>query len=300
MNHENLKRARAVQRVLLLTLAANLAVVVIKAVAGFSAHSLSVLADAAHSSVDAWSNLMAMTMARVASKAPDAEHPYGHEKFETLGALGIVAFLSIAVFQLLVSALGRLAGSGQQPHSTFMTASVMVLSAIVSFSVSRYEARAGRTHHSEILLADAAHTRTDVYSSIAVLLGLGLVALGFHEADAIVTLIVAIVIARVAWHILQDSVPILVDERALAEEDICRVTLSTPGVIDCFSVRSRGRAGQVFAELTITVRPTLNVQEAHHIADTVEQRIAGTFGAREVVVHVEPHLPKRDEQVESA
>ena len=291
-------RRRDVRRVLLITLAANLIVVVAKALAGFSAHSLSVIADAAHSSIDAWNNVMALALARVAAKAPDAEHPYGHAKFETLGALAIVAFLSITVFQLVVSALTRLFGSGGHPQATPLVMAVMVASALISFIVATYEDHYGRRHQSEILIADAAHTRSDVYSSIAVLIGIALVALGYARADALVTLLVAAVIARAGWLILQRNIPILVDERAFEEDAVRSIALSTTGVLDCFAVRSRGRAGEVFVELTITVPPALNVQEGHLIADSVERRVAGQLGAREVVVHVEPH--ESDQQAQSA
>lgn len=281
-------RRREIRRVLLVTLVANVIVVLAKAIAGVSAHSLSVIADAAHSSVDAWNNIMALALARIAAKAPDAEHPYGHAKFETLGALAIVAFLSITVFQLLEGAIIRLFGEGPQPQATMLVAVVMVISAAISLVVARYEESYGKRYHSDILLADAAHTRSDVYASLAVLAGVGMVALGYPQADALVTLLVAVVIARVGWRIVQRVVPILVDQRAVEEERIRGVTLETPGVLDCFSVRSRGRPGEVFVELTITVPPQLNVHDGHIIADEVERRVADAVGAREVVVHVEP------------
>lgn len=286
--HARDQRRREIRRVLIITLFANIAVVIGKAIAGTSAHSLSVIADAAHSSVDAWNNVMALLLARVASKAPDAEHPYGHAKFETLGALAIVAFLSITVFQLIEGAVIRLLGGGPEPRATALVAIVMVASAIVSLLVAHYEESYGRRYHSDILLADAAHTRSDVYASIAVLAGVGFVAVGYPKADALVTLFVAVVIARVGWRIVQRAVPILVDQRAVEEDRICAVTLETPGVISCFAVRSRGRTGEVFVELTITVNPRLNVHEGHIIADEVERRVARAVGAREVVVHVEP------------
>jgi cation diffusion facilitator family transporter len=282
------QRTRQIRRVLVITLIANLTVVLAKMFAGLAANSLSVLADAAHSSVDAWNNVMALVLARVAGKAPDEEHPYGHAKFETLGALAIVAFLSVTVYELSRSAITRLLGGGEVPLATPFVAGVMFLSAIISYFVASYEERCGRKLHSEILLADAAHTKSDVAASLAVLVGIGLVGLGYPKADAVFTLLVAVVIARAGWRILQHTIPILVDQRAVAEATIRDITLGTPGVRDCFAVRSRGRAGEVFAELTITVDPRLNVLESHQIADAVERRVADAVGAREVVVHVEP------------
>lgn len=287
----SIERSDGVRRVLIATLIANLGVVAAKIVAGLSAQSLAVLADAAHSSVDASNNVIALLIARVAAKAPDVEHPYGHGKFETVGALAVVAFLSITVFQLAEGAVERLFGQGPVPQATPFVAIVMIVSAIVSYLVARYEERAGHHYHSELLLADAAHTRSDVYASLAVLAGIGLVAAGYPRADAVVTILVAFVIAFAGWRIIQRTVPVLVDERAVEETAIRAVALETPGVIDCFAIRSRGSARDVFVELTITVEPTLNVHDGHIIADDAEGRIANAVGAREVIVHVEPAEP---------
>lgn len=283
-------RNREVRRILWLTFAANVVVVVAKATAGSLANSLSVLADAAHSSIDAWNNVMALLLARVAAKAPDEEHPYGHGKFETLGALAIVAFLSITCYELTRSAILRLGGHGPIPEATTFAMVVMLVSAAANALVARYESKAAERLHSEILMADAAHTRSDVFASLGVVVGLVLVRMGYPGADAVFTLLVAVVVARAGWRILRTTVPILVDERAVSEDAICRVAFSVAGVLDCFQVRSRGREGEIFAELTITVDRQLNVEEAHRIADQVERTIAESVGAREVVVHVEPDM----------
>jgi cation diffusion facilitator family transporter len=275
--------------VLAVTLLANTLIVLAKVIAGMSAHSLSVLADAAHSSVDALSNVIALSLARVAAQGPDAEHPYGHAKFETVGGLAIVAFLSIAVYELVKSALARLLGAGTPPMVTPFAIGTMIVSGVVSLLIWRYEDRYGRRYNSQLLIADAAHTKSDFYSSTAVLAGMGVIAVGFPQADAVVTLLVAVMIARVGFGIVQSTVPVLVDQRAVEVDTIRGLALATPGVVDCFNVRSRGPQGDIFAELTITVAPDLNVADAHLIADTVERRLAAELSAREIVVHVEPH-----------
>lgn len=282
------ERARAVRTTLVVTLFLNLLTVAAKGAAGWVSDSLSVLADAAHSGVDALNNVLALFLARVAAQLPDDDHPYGHAKFETLGALGVVAFLSITVYELGTSAVARLVrgeGSGVADPILFP---VMVGSAMMSGLISWYEARRGRALGSELLVADAAHTQSDVYASLAVLAGLGLTRAGIGWADSAFTLVVAVLIARTGWGVLRSTVPVLVDQRALEPETICGVAFATPGVVGCYNARSRGRQGQVFAELTVAVDPALGVAQAHEIADAVEQRIIGELGAREVVVHVEP------------
>lgn len=281
-------RSTAIRRVLLLTLGANVVVVLAKLFAGLQAGALSVVAEAAHSSVDAFNNVFALALSRVAAKAPDAEHPYGHGKFETLGAIGIVGFLSVTVYELATGAIRRLIAGTGQPQVTALVVATMVFSAIVSALVARYEHRRGIELRSDILLADAAHTRSDVYASVAVLGGLGLIALGYPRADALFTLLLAGIIAAAVVRIVRRTVPVLVDQRAVDGDRIAAVARTADGVIDVFDVRSRGRLGDMFAEVTITVDPTLNVEAAHLIADDVERRIASSFGARDVVAHVEP------------
>jgi cation diffusion facilitator family transporter len=281
-------RHAEIRRVLAWVLVFNLAVVSAKAVAGLLTDTLSVVAEAAHSSVDAMNNVLGLLLARVAAKEPDELHPYGHAKFETLGALAVVAFLSITVFELTGQAIGRLLGGNSQPTATPTLFAVMTASAVVSYVISRYEHRKGLELRSELLIADAAHTRSDMWASLAVLAGLTFIAAGHAWADPIVTLVVAAMIARAGWHILQTTVPILVDERAVEEKTIRRIALDTRGVAECYDVRSRGREGDIFVELSIAVSGTLSVEAAHQIADEVERRVARDVGAREVVVHIEP------------
>ncbi|MGH7554968.1 MAG: cation diffusion facilitator family transporter [Longimicrobiales bacterium] len=281
-------RYRAVRRVLLLTLLGNGFVVALKLIAGLAAGALSVVADAVHSSVDGINNVIALALMSIAWQAPDEEHPYGHAKFETLGTLAIVAFLSITVYELVTSAFRRIFLVEVRPQVTFAVVGAMVVSSLISYLVARYEYRRGVALSSHILTADSSHTRADVLASIAVIVGLGLVAAGYPRADGVFTLVVALIIARTGWRILRGSVPILVDERAVSVETIRRIALAADGVIDAFDIRSRGRGADVFAELTITVDRSLNVEEAHGIADAVERRVASELRAREVVAHVEP------------
>ena len=122
----------------------------------------------------------------------------------------------------------------------------------------------------------------------SVLGGLALVRLGWPAADAWTAMLVALVIARSGWGILRRTVPVLVDHRALDPEKIRQIVTRMPGVEDATEIRSRGRQGEVFAELTIRVDPAADVGEAHRIADAVEHRLSDSEGFFGVVVHVEP------------
>ncbi len=285
-------RAAEVRRVLKLVLVLNLLVVAVKLGAWWLSHALSVVAEVTHSSLDAANNVFALGMAGVAARGPDEDHPYGHQKFETLGALVLVGVLSITVFELVQRAVARLV-SGVTPglDATPLAIALLALSLVAGSFITLYEARKARELDSHLLLADAAHTRSDVLATVAVLGGLLAVRAGYPQVDPWITLGVAAVIARTGWSIVRATVPVLVDERAVHPEHIRRVAEDVDGVHAAYAIRSRGGSGHVFAELTIGVDPQLDVALSHELADRVEHEVSESVGADRVVVHVEPFEP---------
>ena len=284
-----LDRSSAVRRVLAGLLVANILVLIAKATIGIIAGSLAVLGDAIHSSVDAVYNVLGLFVVRVAAQAPDEEHPYGHGKFETLGALGIVVFLSITCFELIRSAVGRLIGGGHGVQMTDFGLVLLLGTLATNVFVAWYENRRGHQLQSELLIADAAHTRTDVFITIGVLIGLILSRQGYLWIDPVVAIGVALLIVRVAYQILLRVVPVLVDERAVPAPTIRETAQAVEGVKDAYGIRSRGgNAGVRYAEVTIAVDSAANVADAHAIADKVEERLKKDLELEEVTVHVEP------------
>jgi cation diffusion facilitator family transporter len=281
-------RLRRVRRVLWFVLAANLFVVVVKLFVGLRAGSLAVLGDAAHSGVDALNNVVGLLAVNVAAAPPDEEHPYGHGKYETLAALAVVSFLSIAGFELVSGAIGRLFGSASplelDPLTFLLLGGTMIVNTLVAVS----EGRAARVLRSPVLSADARHTAADVLVTLSVIAGLGLVALGWEDADAWLAIVVAALIAKSGWEILRGTIPVLVDTRAIEAARIRRYIGPVEGVVDVTEVRSRGDLRtEAFTELTVIVDGEISVMKGHDIADEVERKLidAGFTGA---VVHVEP------------
>ncbi len=283
-------RANAVRRVLGGLLVANLAVVGAKLVIGLSARSLAVLGDTLHSTLDALNNVLALVVIRVASKAPDEDHPYGHGKFETLGALLIVGFMSITCFELVQDAVQRLAAARIPPVLSDTQLAVLVGTLGVNVLVAWYETRRGQELDSDLLLADAAHTRADVFITLGVLIGLLLTRRGLWWVDPVLALLIALFIVRIAYRILQRAVPVLVDARAIPDTTIQALAESVTGVKSAYSIRSRGGTGPQpsYAEVTIGVDRRANVEAAHAIADAVEDRLKRDLRLNEVTVHVEP------------
>jgi len=282
-------RSPLVRRTLLIVLALNAVVAVIKLIVGARTGALTVLGAALESGLDMFNNIMGVTIVAVAGLAPDENHPYGHDKFETLGALAIVGFLSITCFELLRSGVSALMSNRAPDRIEASDVAVISATLIVNAFVVWYERRRGRELGSAFLLADAAHTGSDILVTLMAIASLVLTRLGWPRLDGALAIAVAFLIAWSGYQILRQSIPVLVDERAIDANKLRSVVLGVTNVQDVRQVRSRSTAsGQLFAEVTIVVQGSTAVDEAHRLADEVEAAIERAFGASQVTVHVEP------------
>jgi len=277
-----------VRRVFIGLLVANLAVVGVKLAVGIASGSLAILGTAVDSCVDALNNVLALIVVRVAAKEPDEDHPYGHGKFETLGALAIVGFLSITCFELVRGAVNDLVGGVRRVVVGDFQLALLVLTLGVNVLITWYEHRRGVELGSELLVADAAHTRADVFITVGVVVGVLLTRRGWWWIDPAIAIVIALVIVFVAYRILARTVPVLVDERALPTGEIQQTAQAVPGVKGAYGIRSRGPSDLRYAEVTIAVDRNANVESAHAIADEVEERLKRDLQFHEVTVHVEP------------
>lgn len=291
-----------VRQVLGITLVLNLVVMLIKAVVGFITGSLSLQADALHSVTDSANNVLGLVANNFSSPIPDREHPYGHHKFEALGALGIATFLGIACFEILQGAIERVFNS--QDNSVTVSAGelwLLVLVLVINVFVAFYERRVGKKINSQILIADAKHTTSDIWVTLLVIAGL----IGIWQAknwnlpqlrwlDILLAFPVAILVFRSGWEVLQDNLPWLVDEIAIAPEAIYQIVMEVPGVINCHDIASRGVVGkQVFVEMHLIVDAE-DVRVAHDITEEVEMRLRAKYKPIRVLIHVEPPNYKSD------
>ena len=288
-------RVRAIQRTLGIILLANLVVVAVKFVVALRTGALSVLGATVESALDAINNVIAMSLVGLAAIGPDEDHPYGHDKFETLGALAIVGFLSISCFELVRGTPSRSSLHARLPEAaTPLELALLGSTAFVNVFVVWYERRRGRELASALLLADAAHTGGDIFVTMLAFAAMVLTRAGYGFIDPWLALVVAAVIAYSGFQILRVTVPILVDQRAVDAAEIRRVVAAIPGIRGVPSVRSRTSAsGTLFAEVTITCDGALPVAAAHELADAAERAIAEQVkwaapGAADVTVHVEP------------
>ncbi len=287
--HTGPAHAAEVRRTLGIILVLNLIVVAIKVAVGWRTGTLAVLGAALESSLDTLNNVIGMVLVTLAARAPDDDHPYGHDKFETMGALAIVGFLSISCFELLREGVEKLRSRAEPRAPEPIEIALLAATVGVNIFVVWYERRRGRELRSGFLLADAAHTSSDTYVTLLALGSMVLSLAGLGRFDAPLAIVVAMIIAISGYRILKGTIPILVDERAVDADEIRRLVKGIPLISEVRMVRSRYSAsGLLFAELTIVVDGKSTVAEAHALADEVETRITDQLGASDVTVHVEP------------
>ncbi len=281
-------RYAAVFRVLLRVLILNLAVAGAKLAFGYATGAVSILSDGFHSLTDAASNIMGMVGLRASRKPPDEDHPYGHRKYETLAAAGIFVFLLFVVVEVVRAALNRLAG-GAALRVTALSFGVMIVTLIINLFVVRYEGGQARQLNSELLLADAMHTRSDVLTSCLVLISLGAVWLGYPILDSVGGLVIAFFIARTGWELGRNTSRVLSDRVVLAEDDIRRVVMSLPEVAGCHQIRSRGSIDYTFLDLHVWFPPNMPLYEAHRLSHVVKDRLRATYPQiADAIIHIEP------------
>jgi cation diffusion facilitator family transporter len=281
-------RYSAVVRVLYRVLFLNLATAVVKIVLGYFTGAVSILSDGFHSLTDTASNVVALIGVSVARRPPDADHPYGHRKYETFASLGILLFLVLVLVQVLGAAYDRLVNGGT-PRVFPEGIGIMAVTLVVNLCVVAYEEREARKLHSEVLRADARHTRSDVLTTGAVLGALIGVWSGYPLLDPLAAVVVAVFIGRAGWAIAQEASRILADEIVIAESDVRSVVGAVPQVLGCHQIRTRGSADHVFMDLHIWLDGRTSLESAHTTSHIVKDLLMRRFPhVADVVIHIEP------------
>ncbi|MDO8680407.1 MAG: cation diffusion facilitator family transporter [Acidobacteriota bacterium] len=281
-------RTSQVQQVLWRVFLLNLIVAAAKIATGIATGAVSVLSDGFHSLTDTASNIVALFGVRMGGAPPDDDHPYGHRKFETMASLGILLFLLLVLREILSAAWERFQ-TGGEPTINVMTFVVMGGTLLINLGVVAYERRAARRLSSEVLLADAHHTTSDLLTSITVILALVGVNLGYAWLDPAAAIVVAVFIGYACWEIFKSTSGILADQIAMPEEAIRQVVTSVPDVLGCHHIRSRGSADFVFLDLHIWMDPEMRLDKAHALSHVVKDRVMAAFPQiKDAIIHVEP------------
>lgn len=281
-------RTEKVRQVLFYTLILNMAVAVAKIVYGYKTDSISMLSDGFHSFFDGTSNIIGLIGIYIASKPPDKSHPYGHRKFETLSTIAIAVLIFITGVEILRKAYFGLTVS-HEVNVTSLSFIIMAVTLLINIGVMTYEKRKGQELKSEILLADAIHTKTDIFVSISVVISLIAAKAGYPLLDVIAAAIIAIFIGKMGFNILKPATDVLTDAACIDANEIKDIITPIKGVRGCHGIRTRGKEGAVHVDLHILVDPDAKTQEAHEVAHSVEEVVKKEFPSIiDVVIHTEP------------
>ena len=261
-----------------------------KGIVGVLTGSLAVLSEAAHSLIDFGATVMTYFAVRISGKPADAEHHYGHGKVESVAALAETAMLFVLSGVVIWEATQRLfGGHGHEVEATLLAFAVIAISIVVDFFRARLLYRVAHKTASEALEADALHFGADMWSSIAVLVGLGGVALGCKWADAAAAMIVAVFVCLAGWRLGRRTIDTLTDTAPPGSaETVTRIASRVRGVVAIDRVRVRPVGDKVFVELVVAVSRTLPLERVEALKAQVAEAIRTEIPRAEISVATAP------------
>lgn len=279
------------QRAAVISVLATSTLTIVKLLVGWWSGSVSVISEGLHSGTDLLAALMAWFAVRQSGKPPDAEHPYGYGKFESLSGAIEATLIWLACFLIAREAILKLA-HGVEVSQPIAALVVMILSTIVNFAVSTHLFTVARKTNSLALEADGWHLRTDAYSSSAVLAGLGiLMVTGWHFLDPLLALLVAVLIAKAGYDLLTQASKHLLDASLPpSEESIITniLQLHAQKFVNAHRLRTRQAGKHRYIDLHLVVRDDMTVEEAHQLCDEIEGEIRKALPDADIIIHVEP------------
>lgn len=306
------QRYQDVRKVTLIGSALDFMLGVAKIVMGWLSNSQALIADGIHSFSDLLTDFMVLYAAKHSHKAADEAHPYGHGRIETLATVSLGMVLVIVALGIATSAIQRL----DDPNIALDFSALAILIALVSVIskewIYRYTIKAARRLRSDMLTANAWHSRSDAFSSIVVVIGIAGAMFGYPYLDAIAAVVVAAMIAKIGFNLIRSSTRELIDT-ALDPEKVKTIRkhiYAVNGVRSVHMLRSRKSAGDAFVDVHIQVDPRLSVSEGHQIGDVVRQRLMQQMSeVIDVTVHIDPEndetgspcndLPAREKVIEA-
>ena len=263
----------------------------IKVSVGFISHSQSLIADGVHSLSDLATDVLVIVSARYASHGPDDEHPYGHRRIQTAATVLLAGSLVLVGLGIAWDSLSRLGDNENTLEFGYWALIVAGASALIKEGLYQYTIRAAKNFDSNLLKANAWHHRTDVFSSIVVVVGVTGGILDVRWADPLAAIVVAAMILHVAWKIGREGYDELIDTGVSSKlrAEITREMLKVAGVAAVHQLRTRRTGSMILADVHIRVDPRISVSEGHRIGDEVTQRLEHKVqGLSDVVVHIDP------------
>jgi len=282
---------RAKRRVTLIGVAVNLALAIGKIIGGILGHSQALIADGIHSFSDLASDVLVLVAARWGSLSADHNHPYGHARIETAATAVIGVMLMVVATGFAIDSIRRLIENGDLPVPGSLALIAAVMSVILNEGLFRYTLHVGRVTGSQLLQANAWHSRSDALSSLVVIVGVIGSMAGVVWLDLVAAVIVAFMVGKMGWSFIADSVAELVDT-GLTEHrkaELNSLIRSVPGVRDHQQLRTRQMGGRILMDVEILLDPELSLARADAIARELEQRLRQEVNELEdVVVRMRP------------
>jgi cation diffusion facilitator family transporter len=228
---------------------------------------------------------VAWVVLKLSSQPPDREHPYGHRKFETLAVFGLATLLTVLAMELALHAIRR---EPEAPQRDAWTLGLMLGVLAVNITVATWQRYWARRLESDMLLADANHTFADVLTTIVVIGGWQLSAMGYPWLDSACALGVSGLVLYLAYGLFRRAYPVLVDRFVVPPEKLAETAMRAPGVRGVRRVRSRSLGKTLTVDMVVTVDPELSTREAHAIADRVERLLEERHHVGDTSIHIEP------------
>jgi cation diffusion facilitator family transporter len=305
------QRYREVRKVTLIGSAIDFILGAAKIIVGWLANSQALIADGIHSFSDLLTDFLVLYAAKHSHKAADEEHPYGHGRIETLATIGLGVSLIAIACGIAYDSVRRINRPEMLLEPGGLALMIAVLSIISKEWIYRYTLAASRRLRSNMLLANAWHSRSDAISSIVVVLGIAGAMHGYPYLDAVAAVVVAVMIAKIGVNMVRSSSQELID-RALDKDELSAIRaqiLKVKGVRSLHMLRSRKSAGDAFIDVHIQVDPMLSVSEGHQIGEAVRRRLLDSIDiVSDVTVHIDPendesgsssdNLPYREKVIE--
>ena len=280
-------------RLSLLSIVCNTLLSLFKLLAGILAHSGAMVSDAVHSASDVLSSFIVIIGVKLASKAPDKEHPYGHERFECVAAIVLAVVLLVTGLFIGASAIDKLGGSGTGVEVPAPLAAVAaVVSILVKEALYWYTRHHAKRIDSGALMAEAWHHRSDALSSVGALIGIVGARMGHPLLDPVASLVICCFIAKAAFDIFRDAVSKMVDHACSdeMEQALRDCAASQPEVRGIDRIKTRVFANRIYADIEISCDGSLSLTEGHAVAERVHHAIEANFPkVKHIMVHVNPY-----------
>ncbi len=284
---------RVANRVSVITIIANVILSVFKLMAGFIAHSGAMISDAVHSASDVFSTFVVMIGVRMSTKDSDKEHPYGHERLECVAAILLAFVLFLTGLAIGIKAITNIFSGDyadlQVPGMLALIAAIV--SIVVKEAMYWYTRYYAKKIDSGALMADAWHHRSDAFSSIGALVGIGGARMGYPIMDSVASLVIFFFILKAAYDIFKDAMDKMVDHACdqETEEQMKDCVLAHEKVLGIDMLQTRIFGNKIYVDVEIKVNGDYTLREAHSIAEDVHEQIEQNFPkVKHIMVHVNP------------